>query len=254
MPTFTVTGEFDPFLHVSLKKGEKIYCEQGAMVTMDTTLDLTGQMSGGFMSALTRSFANGESFFQQHVEASRGDGDILLSPTMPGSIELLELGQHQYILNDGAFLASTDGVDIKPRTQNLGQAMMGGTGGFVVMETTGSGKMAISGFGSIFALDVTAGNDVIVDNVHVLAWDSTLNYKISMTTAENQGFLRNLVNSVTSGEGLVNRFTGNGKVYVCSRNKQGFSSWLASLIGMGSPATASRSNAGSGLGGLLGNL
>jgi hypothetical protein len=27
VPVFTVTGDIDPFLHVSLRKGEKIYCE-----------------------------------------------------------------------------------------------------------------------------------------------------------------------------------------------------------------------------------
>ncbi len=35
MPTFTVTGEIDPFLHVSMRRGEKIYCESGAMVMME---------------------------------------------------------------------------------------------------------------------------------------------------------------------------------------------------------------------------
>ncbi|RIZ68766.1 MAG: TIGR00266 family protein, partial [Methylococcales bacterium] len=27
MAQFTVTGEIDPFLHISLVRGEKIYCE-----------------------------------------------------------------------------------------------------------------------------------------------------------------------------------------------------------------------------------
>ena len=34
MPVFTITGDVDPFLHVSLAKGEKIYCESYAMVMM----------------------------------------------------------------------------------------------------------------------------------------------------------------------------------------------------------------------------
>jgi len=32
MAQFTVTGDVDPFLHISLKSGEKIYCEANAMV------------------------------------------------------------------------------------------------------------------------------------------------------------------------------------------------------------------------------
>jgi uncharacterized protein (AIM24 family) len=33
------------------------------------------------------------------------------------------------------------------------------------------------------------------------------------------GFFGSIVNSVTSGEGLVIRFSGQGKVVICSRNK-----------------------------------
>ena len=40
------------------------------------------------------------------------------------------------------------------------------------------------------------------------------------------GMLGNLVNSVTSGEGIVLRFTGTGKIYVCSRNRDSFVEWM----------------------------
>ncbi|MFC2503748.1 MAG: AIM24 family protein, partial [Cardiobacterium sp.] len=40
MPVFTPTGELDPFLHVSLRRGESIYCESDAMVMMEANLEL----------------------------------------------------------------------------------------------------------------------------------------------------------------------------------------------------------------------
>jgi uncharacterized protein (TIGR00266 family) len=230
MPQFQVIGSVDPFLHVTLKRGEKIYAESDAMVTMDSTLELKGKMQGGLVSALARRFANDESFFMQSIEATGGDGETLLSPNIPGDIEILEVGAQQYYLNDGAFLAATDAVDIQVRTQGIGQALLGGTGGFFIMQTAGRGTLAVSGFGSIFGLDVNLGNDVIVDNFHVVAWDSRLNYNISTSTAKSSGFLAGLVGSVTSGEGIVNRFSGSGKVYVCSRNRSGFLGWIASKI------------------------
>ena len=46
MPEFSVVGNVDPFLHVSLKKGESVYAERGAMVSMDATLELKGEMRG----------------------------------------------------------------------------------------------------------------------------------------------------------------------------------------------------------------
>ena len=230
MPTFSVTGENDPFLHVNLQKGEKIYCESGAMVCMDATLDLKGKMRGGFFSALTRSLANDESLFQSTIEGTRGAGDILRAPALPGDIQMLDVGAKQYRLSDGAFLAAEEGVEIKSKSQRLGQALFGGTGGFFVMETSGRGKVAVSSFGTIYALDVNPGSETIVDNTHVVAWDATLDYKIA-TMGAGGGFFGNLLNSATTGEGLVNRFSGQGKIYICSRNRDTLSSWIASKVG-----------------------
>lgn len=226
MPTFTVTGDVDPFLHVGLKEGDKIYCESNAMVMMESTLELKGRMQGGLGAALMRTFANGESFFQQHIEAVRGDGDCLLSPTLPGAMQVIDVGQRQYMLSDGAFVAATFGVDLKVRTQNIGNAIFGQSGGFFITETQGSGQLVVSGFGSISQLEVEPGKDVVIDNAHVVCWDSSLRYEISVTTGRSGGLLGNLVNSVTSGEGMVLRFSGAGKILVCSRNRDNFVAWL----------------------------
>lgn len=226
MAIFTITGDVDPFLHVSLHKGERIYCESDAMVMMEDTLDLTGKMTGGLGSALMRRFANGESFFQQHIEATRGDGDCLLSPVLPGTIQILEVGVTRYMLSDGAFVAAESGVDLRVRTQSLGNALFAQSGGFFVGEATGKGQLAVSGFGSGFILEVVPGKDIIIDNSHVVAWDSELHYEISTPNKPGGGLLNRLVNSVTSGEGIVLRFSGRGKVVICSRNRNAFASWV----------------------------
>jgi uncharacterized protein (TIGR00266 family) len=200
------------------------------MVMMEATLDLKGKMSGGLGSALMRRFANGESFFQQHIEAMRGDGDCLLSPTLPGAIQVLEIGGTSYKITDGAFVAAESGVNLNVRTQSLGAAVFGQTGGFFICEATGLGKLAVSGFGSSFVLDVEPGKDIIIDNAHVVAWDSALHHEISVTTQNSGGFLGQLVNSVTSGEGMVLKFSGRGKVIICSRNRENFASWLLKLM------------------------
>lgn len=233
MPVFTVTGDVDPFLHVSIKRGETIYCESDAMVMMESTLDLKGKMKGGLGSALMRTFANGESFFQQHIEAARGDGDCLLSPTLPGAMQVVDVGPSNYIISDGAFVAATSGVDLRVRTQSLGNALFAQSGGFFVTETAGSGQLVVSGFGSMSMLEVEPGKDAIIDNAHVVCWDSTLRYEVSITTGSSAGFLGNLINSQTSGEGIVLRFSGRGKIYVCSRNRNAFRAWMQQTGGRG---------------------
>lgn len=208
MPIFTVTGDVDPFLHVSLRKGETIFCESDAMVMMEAPLDLTGSMQGGLVRAAMRRLANGESFFQQRIEAKRGDGDCLLAPNMPGGMQVLDVGARQYRMSDGAYVAATERIEVNARMQSLGNALFGGTGGFFIGETQGDGQVVVGGFGSLFTLDVAPGKDIVIDNGHEVAWDSTLRYEIAASTSQSQGLLRNLTNSVTSGEGVVLRFSG----------------------------------------------
>jgi len=230
MPIFTVTGDVDPFLHVSLRKGETIFCESDAMVMMEAPLDLTGSMQGGLVRAAMRRLANGESFFQQRIEAKRGDGDCLLAPNMPGGMQVLDVGARQYRMSDGAYVAATERIEVNARMQSLGNALFGGTGGFFIGETQGDGQVVVGGFGSLFTLDVAPGKDIVIDNGHEVAWDSTLRYEIAASTSQSQGLLRNLTNSVTSGEGVVLRFSGQGQVIVCSRNRQSFLAWLAEKL------------------------
>ena len=200
------------------------------MVMMEAPLDLTGSMQGGLVRAAMRRLANGESFFQQRIEAKRGDGDCLLAPNMPGGMQVLDVGARQYRMSDGAYVAATERIEVNARMQSLGNALFGGTGGFFIGETQGDGQVVVGGFGSLFTLDVAPGKDIVIDNGHVVAWDSTLRYEIAASTSQSQGLLRNLTNSVTSGEGVVLRFSGQGQVIVCSRNLQSFLAWLAEKL------------------------
>ncbi len=233
MATFSLLGTPDPFLHVAMKRGDKIFCESNGMVMMEDALELKGKLQGGVVQSFLRRFANDESLFQQHIEAVHGDGDCLLSSTLDGDMQILDVGNVQYTLADGAFVAATDTVDIKVKMQGLGGALFGQTGGLLVMHTSGQGQVVVSGFGTLFELDVVPGKDVIVDNGHVVCWDSRLTYNLSVSTSRSSGLLSNLVGSVTSGEGMVLRFSGQGKIVICSRNRGNFLQWLLSKVGVG---------------------
>jgi uncharacterized protein (TIGR00266 family) len=230
MPVLSIIGEDDPFLHVALQKGESLFCESDSMVMMEDTLDLSGRMQGGLVSALMRRMANGESFFQQHIEAKRGPGDCLLSPQLPGALQILDVGPIQYCISDDAYVAATAGVEVTARLQSLGNALFARTGGFFIGQSSGDGQLVVSGFGSVFSIEVTPGKDVIIDNGHVVAWDSRLSHRISVGTSQSRGLLGNLVHGATSGEGLVLTFSGQGRVILCSRNRGGFIEWLSSRL------------------------
>lgn len=156
----------------------------------------------------------------------------MLSPNLDGDMQILEVGTRQYILSDGSFVAATQNTAINAKIQtNIGGALFGGTGGFAVMETSGQGQVCISGSGTLLELDITPEQgEVTIDNGHVAAWDATLNYNIGMPNSGG-GIVGNLFNSFTSGEGLVIKFRGQGKIIVCSRNRANYLQWLASALG-----------------------
>lgn len=74
---------------------------------------------------------NGESFFQQHIKAVRGNGDCPFSPNLPGGMDVWVVGQKQYCTADEAYVAATEGVQVTAKAQGLGNAILGGAGGFL---------------------------------------------------------------------------------------------------------------------------
>ncbi len=230
MTTFTITEGQDPFLHVSLAQGDSVFAESDAMVMMDASLDLTGNVQGGFLSGVARRLVSGESFFTQTIKATRGPGDLLLSQVVPGGLHIFDVGERQFLLSDGAFLAAHTSVELKVKTQSMGTALFGGSGGFFVLQASGKGKLCVGGFGSLFLLDIAAGQNPVIDNGHVVAWDSALSHEIVVGTSRQGGWVSNLVSSQTSGEGMVMRFSGSGQVLVSSRKRQAFASFIGKLI------------------------
>lgn len=213
---YQIKGDSDcPMLKVSLERGESITMERGSMVFMQDVA-LEGKMNskgsglGSLLGALGRSLTSGESMFITHATGETDNGRVGIAPAIPGKIQHLYVGgATQYRLNTGAFLCCDSTVTYEMRSQSAGKALFGGTGGFFVMETTGEGDLFVSAFGDLLELEVTPDRPMTIDNEHVVAWDSTLDYSIQVASG-TFGF--------TSGEGLVNRFTGRGKVLIQTRN------------------------------------
>lgn len=232
MAEFNVTPGSEPFLLVKLNKGEGVFCESDAMVMMEPGLELSGNLRGGVFQSLMRTFTTGESLFQQSITAKHAAGECLLAPQMSGDIAILNVGPNQnYCISDGAFVAAENGVEVKAMAQtNLGSAIFGQNGGFVIMKAAGVGKLCVTGSGDLLTLHVeTVGEqEYTIDNGHVVAWESTLNYRIGIVNSG--GLVRSVVNTFTSGEGAVFKFKGKGKVIVSSRNMRGLISKILEMI------------------------
>ena len=231
MTQFEILGSTDPFLKVHFSQGESIFAEGGAMAAMDDVIDLTGKARGGMLKSIARAAVTGESFFMQEATAERGPGSMLLAPGYPGEVRVLELDSDSWSLTDGAFLCADHDLEIATRrNKSISASFFGGTGGFFIMTVSGTGKLAVSAIGAIQEMAVPPDGELVVDSGHVVAWPSTLDMKASLTTRQGSGLLGKVVGSVKTGEGVVLRFRGNGRVLVSSRAQPAFIGWLSSRL------------------------
>ena len=209
-------------LKVALKAGEMVKAEAGAMVSMTETIDVEGKMEGGILGGLGRMLA-GEKFFFQTLNAKRGAGEVLMSPSSIGDLQAIELdGSVGYVVQKDGFFAAENEISVNTSMQNLAKGIFSGEG-FFVLKITGKGTLIVSSYGAIHALNIPAGQDMIIDNNHLVAWPETMTYKIEKASS-------GWISSITSGEGLVCRFRGPGTVYIQTRNPNGFGAWVQQFI------------------------
>lgn len=215
-----------PLVQVKLSRGEKIQIERGSMVYHNGGVSLDGKMNaggkgglGGVVKALGRSMVSGESFFITHATGEQDGATIALAPGAPGAIRALEVGDEQWRIIDNGFLACDESVSYEMKRQSFGKALFGGTGGFFVMESKGQGTLLVSSYGDIIEITLDGSAPFVVDNSHVVAWSTSLDYDIRVASG-TFGF--------TTGEGLVNEFHGRGKILIQTRN-------IGALAGMISP-------------------
>ena len=212
-----------PVVDCYLERNESIKAESDAMIAMSPTIDVEGRMDGGLLRGLARKFLSGESLFFQELVARRGAGNVLFGHAQIGGIMDVELdGSYGLTIQKNGFLASTQGIDIDTKAQNLLQGFMSGEG-FFILNARGRGTVFVSSYGMIHPINLDNGEEVIIDNGHLVAWPDYMDYKIERAT-------NGWISSLTSGEGVVCRFRGPGVVLIQTRNPVNFEKQLERRI------------------------
>jgi len=223
-----------PIVKIRLERGEKIKAESDAMVAMSATVDVEGKMEGGILSGLARKFLSGESLFFQELAANRGAGEVLIAHSQPGGILDLELdGSYGLRVQKNGFLAGSETLEIETKAQNLWQGLFSGEG-FFILNVKGRGTVFVSSYGVIHPINLEAGEEIIIDTGHLVAWPDYMNYTVEKAS-------NGWISSFTSGEMAVCRFRGPGVVLIQTRNPDSFKGWLRSLLPGSSSNSASSS-------------
>ena len=197
------------FLTVTLPQGRTLKVEAGAMATQDTNIRMKTKMRGGIGRFLT-----GESLFLNEFTAESGPGEIGIAPASPGDIEHVYLDNDTVFLQSSGYVASDPSVVIETKWQGFVKGFFSGESLFLV-KCSGTGDLWFNTYGGMFAVDVEG--EYVVDTGHVVAFTSGLDYRVSKVGGYKALFL--------SGEGLVCRFSGKGRVWIQTRQVPRFARW-----------------------------
>ncbi len=199
-------------IRVALGDGEKMFAEAGAMASMSSSVKIKTKWNGGFFRAVARRLFGGESLFVNEFSSS-GAGEFVLTQDCPGDIECIELNGNTLYLQPGAYMASEPGV--KLGIGWAGIASFIGKEGLFRQKVSGTGKIWFSAYGGIFAKEVSG--EYVVDTGHLVAYEPTVNLSMGMAGG--------IFSSFFSGEGLVTRVKGKGRIYMQTRSLGGLAAW-----------------------------
>jgi uncharacterized protein (AIM24 family) len=192
-------------IRVTLERSE-VLIEPGALYFMKGDLHLESNMQQGLSRGLMRKFTTGETMFQSRI---RGTGEVYLEPSF-GHYSLFNIDQDALIVDKGAFYCASGGLDVSAKMQsNISSALFGGEGLFQT-QIKGSGVVVLVSpvpTDELLVYQLAPKEKLSVDGSFVFARTASVAFH-----AEKSG--KSLLQSVTSGEGLLQTFTGPGVVWI----------------------------------------
>ena len=192
-------------IRVKLDKSE-ILIEPSALYFMKGNLQLESSIQGGIAKGLMRKFMSGETLFQSRI---RGTGEVYLEPTF-GHYLLFNIDNDALIFDKGAFFCSSASLSVSAKMQkNVSSALFGGEG-FFQTEVKGSGVVIPNSpvpTSELLTYELATGEKLSVDGNFAFVRTASVSFQ-----AEKSG--KTFFQSVTSGEGLLQTFTGPGIVWI----------------------------------------
>lgn len=180
------------------------------MASMDSNIQMKTKLKGGFGRFLT-----GENLFLNEFTAQGGKGEICIAPGPPGDLEHVILQNQTLYLASSAFLAAGMSVQTESKWQGFVKGFFGGNGLFLI-RCSGKGSLWFNAFGGIIPMKVNG--EMMVDTGYIVGFTDGLQYQIASVGGYKSLFL--------SGEGLVCRFSGQGTVWVQTRQAPAFAAWV----------------------------
>jgi uncharacterized protein (AIM24 family) len=193
-------------VRISLRNSEAV-AEAGALHFMHGNISLestTGGL-GGMMKKMASNMLSGEATFKPRY---RGTGQIYLEPTF-GHFLLIRLDGEEAIVEKQMFYASEGTVEVGVAMQkNISSGLFGGEGWFQT-SVRGQGWCVMSSPvpAEEIVRVVLKDEKLSVDGSFALLRKGKIEFKVEKST-------KSLLGTATSGEGLLQTFSGTGEVWL----------------------------------------
>jgi uncharacterized protein (TIGR00266 family) len=207
---------------VRLSAGETLTAEGGSMIAMssDTAVEthVRKKQGGGLAAGMAR-MLGGEGLFMNHYTAGDSGGEVYLSTSLPGDMEVIELdGSKTVNVQNGAFVAHSAGVAMDISWEGLKNIFSGEN--IIWLQFSGTGQVVVNAFGALYPVQVE--DEYIVDTGNIAAFEDSLEFKV--TKAGSWG------TAIAGGEGLVCEFSGRGTVWCQTHADRNFGGRLRPLL------------------------
>jgi len=197
-------------LEVQMGKAEKITAEAGALVFMQGNIEIKTKMrESGFLKSLKITALGGESFFVNDYIAQEDNCSLgLTGPPVGDIVHILVSDVNGYIVQSGAYIASTIGIELDTKWQGFTKGIFGSE--LFMLKATGNGDLFVNAYGGIIHKQLGNGEKIVLDNYHLVALSNNASYKVTK--------LGGMKTTILGGEGLVTEITGPGSVYFQTKN------------------------------------
>lgn len=215
MEVFVRGGSAFSHLVFTLAPGEEFVTTPGAMASMDNGPLLYTRLNGGLFNALFLKLFGKESLFLNTIRnTSKKVSQVVIAGRLPGEIVKYDLKNGALYIQAGSFICGGPGVKLSASFAGIHSWLAGE--GFFRLKIKGRGEIWFGAFGGVVQKDVNS--KLVVDGGFLLAYPPSIKLKTQ--------FPGRIFSTLFSGEGLVTRLEGKGKVYLQTRCLKGLANWI----------------------------
>jgi uncharacterized protein (TIGR00266 family) len=225
-----IEGNESQILTVSLKPGEVLRAESGALMYMTEGVEMETTTGGGLSKGFSRMMTGQNLFISDYTYKGEPgtSGTVCLGTDFPSKILRLNVEEYggKIICQKGALLCASHTIDIEMEfAKKMTTGFFGGEG-FVLQGLTGEGDVFVKAGGTLIRRELEEGEQLRISSGCLVAFSSGVDYDVQM--------LSGFKNVMFGGEGLfITTLTGPGTVWLQGQPPQRMVSEIARRVPSG---------------------